>query len=85
MKSNPDIIWLDVAESSNDVARMAIDSLDNLSVVAVRCQTKGRGQRANTWETAPGQNLTFTIVLKDLEICQAMLSSICFMRKENNF
>ena len=47
---------------------MAIDSLDNLSVVAVRCQTKGRGQRANTWETAPGQNLTFTIVLKDLEI-----------------
>lgn len=68
MKSNPDIIWLDVAESSNDVARMAIDSLDNLSVVAVRCQTKGRGQRTNTWETAPGQNLTFTIVLKDLEI-----------------
>lgn len=68
MKSNPDIMWLDVAESSNDEARKAIDSLDNLSVVAVRCQTKGRGQRTNTWETAPGQNLTFTIVLKDLEI-----------------
>ena len=68
MKSNPDIIWLDVAESANDEARRAIDSLDNLSVVAVRCQTKGRGQRTNTWETAPGQNLTFTIVLKDLVI-----------------
>ena len=68
MKSNPDIIWLDVAESSNDEARKAIDSLDNLSVVAVRCQTKGRGQRTNTWETAPGQNLTFSIVLKDLQI-----------------
>ena len=68
MKSNPDIIWLDVAESSNDEARRAIDSLDNLSVVAVRCQTKGRGQRTNTWETAPGQNLTFSIVLKDLVI-----------------
>ncbi|MBR5563997.1 MAG: biotin--[Bacteroidales bacterium] len=68
MKSNPVIIWLDVAESSNDEARRAIDSLDNLSVVAVRCQTKGRGQRTNTWETAPGQNLTFSIVLKDLVI-----------------
>jgi BirA family biotin operon repressor/biotin-[acetyl-CoA-carboxylase] ligase len=68
MKSNPDIIWLDVAESSNDEARRAIDSLDNLSVVAVRCQTKGRGQRTNTWETAPGQNLTFSVVLKDFEI-----------------
>ena len=68
MKNNPDIIWLDVAESSNDEARKTIDILDNLSVIAVRCQTKGRGQRTNTWETAPGKNLTFTIVLKDFEI-----------------
>ena len=68
MKNNTDILWLDIAESSNDEARKAIDSLDNLSVVAVRCQTKGRGQHTNTWETEPGQNLTFTIVLKDLQI-----------------
>ena len=68
MKNNPDIIWLDVAESSNDEARKAIDSLDNLSVIAVRHQTKGRGQRTNSWETFPGQNLTFTIALKDLAI-----------------
>ena len=68
MKSNPDIIWLDIAESSNDEARKAIDNLDNLSVIAVRCQTKGRGQRTNTWESAPGENLTFSIILKDLEI-----------------
>jgi BirA family biotin operon repressor/biotin-[acetyl-CoA-carboxylase] ligase len=68
MKNNPDIIWLDVAESSNDEARKTIDSLDNLSVIAVRCQTKGRGQRTNIWETAPGKNLTFTIILKNLAI-----------------
>lgn len=68
MKNNPDIIWLDVAESSNDEARKAIDSLDNLSVVAVRCQTSGRGQGTNSWESAPGENLTFSIVLKDLNI-----------------
>ena len=68
MKNNPDIIWLDVAESSNDEARKAIDSLDNLSVVAVRCQTSGRGQGTNSWESAPGENLTFSIILKDLNI-----------------
>ena len=68
MKNNPDIIWLDVAESSNDEARKAIDSLDNLSVVAVRCQTSGRGQGTNSWESAPGENLTFSIILKDHDI-----------------
>ncbi len=68
MKNNTDILWLDIAESSNDEARKAIDSLDNLSVVAVRCQTKGRGQRTNTWLSEAGENLTFSIVLKDLNI-----------------
>ena len=68
MKNNTDILWLDIAESSNDEARKAIDSLDNLSVVAVRCQTKGRGQRTNIWLSEAGENLTFSIVLKDLKI-----------------
>ena len=68
MKNKADILWLETAESSNDEARKAIDSLDNLSVIAVKCQTKGRGQRTNTWETEPGQNLTFSIILKDLAI-----------------
>ena len=68
MKNNTDILWLDIAESSNDEARKAIDSLDNLSVVAVRCQTKGRGQRTNTWLSEAGENLTFSIVLKGLKI-----------------
>jgi BirA family biotin operon repressor/biotin-[acetyl-CoA-carboxylase] ligase len=68
MKNNPDIIWIDKAESSNDEARKAIDTLDNLSVVAVRCQTRGRGQGTHTWETSPGENLTFSVVLKDLDI-----------------
>ena len=68
MKNTTDILWLDEAESSNDEARKAIDNLDNLSVIAVRCQTKGRGQRTNTWLSNPNENLTFSIVLKDLKI-----------------
>ena len=68
MKNITDILWLDKAESSNDEARKAIDNLDNLSVIAARCQTKGRGQRTNTWLSNPNENLTFSIVLKDLKI-----------------
>jgi BirA family biotin operon repressor/biotin-[acetyl-CoA-carboxylase] ligase len=68
MKSKTDIIWLDNAESSNDEARKAIEGLDNLSVIAVRNQTKGRGQGDHQWCTAPGMNLTFSIALKDLDI-----------------
>jgi BirA family biotin operon repressor/biotin-[acetyl-CoA-carboxylase] ligase len=68
MKNKADILWLESAESSNDEARKAIDSLDNLSVVAVRCQTSGRGQGTHSWESAPGENLTFSVVLKDFDI-----------------
>lgn len=76
MKNNPDIIWLDKAESSNDEARKAIDALDNLSVVAVRCQTAGRGQGTNSWESAPGENLTFSVVLKDFDISASEVIAI---------
>ena len=76
MKNNPDIIWLDNAESSNDEARKAIDTLDNLSVVAVRCQTAGRGQGTNSWVSAPGENLTFSVVLKDPDISASEVVAI---------
>jgi BirA family biotin operon repressor/biotin-[acetyl-CoA-carboxylase] ligase len=34
------------------------------TVVITNNQTAGRGQRGNRWESAPGMNLTFSIVLK---------------------
>ncbi|HWA34794.1 MAG TPA: biotin--[acetyl-CoA-carboxylase] ligase, partial [Cyclobacteriaceae bacterium] len=34
------------------------------TVVITDNQTAGRGQRGNTWEAAPGLNLTFSILLK---------------------
>ena len=76
MKSKTDIIWLDNAESSNDEARKAIEGLDNLSVIAVRNQTKGRGQGDHKWCTAPGRNLTFSIILKDIHIPVTVLPEI---------
>ena len=58
------IRWYDTVESTNDEARKAVGELDNLSVIAARCQTAGRGQGDHKWHSRPGENLTFTVVLK---------------------
>ena len=65
MKNKTDIIWLDSIDSTNDEARRRILTLDNLSVLSALEQTGGRGQRENKWHSAPNQNLTFSIVLKN--------------------
>ena len=64
MAKKHDIIWLDSIDSTNEEARRRISTLDNLSVLSAMQQTAGRGQRGNTWSAKPGENLTFSIVLK---------------------
>ncbi len=64
MDDKAGIIWLKLTDSTNDEARRRLDALDNLSVLAAETQTAGRGQGDHTWTSAPGQNLTFTLVLK---------------------
>lgn len=64
MKNQHDIIWLDRTDSTNDEARRRISDLDNLSVLSARWQSSGRGQRGNVWSAAPGENLTFSVVMK---------------------
>lgn len=64
MKSKYDIIWLNTVDSTNDEARRRINEIDNLSVVSALSQTKGRGQRGNTWESEHGANLLFSVVMK---------------------
>ncbi len=39
------------------------NALNEGDVVIAGAQTNGRGQRGNVWEAAPGQNLTFSLVL----------------------
>jgi BirA family transcriptional regulator, biotin operon repressor / biotin---[acetyl-CoA-carboxylase] ligase len=34
------------------------------TVISAKSQTAGRGQRGNTWHSAPGENLTISIVLR---------------------
>lgn len=40
------------------------NSIPELSVVVAKEQTAGRGQMGNSWESQPGKNLTFSILLR---------------------
>ena len=64
MTKKHDIIWFERIDSTNEEARRHISDIDNLSVLSASEQTAGRGQRGNTWTSRPGENLTFSIVLK---------------------
>ena len=64
MAKKHDIIWLESVDSTNEECRRHISDIDNLSVVAAVSQTSGKGQRGNSWSSAPGENLTFSVVLK---------------------
>jgi BirA family biotin operon repressor/biotin-[acetyl-CoA-carboxylase] ligase len=58
------IKWLEEVDSTNNELLRHVGGYANLSVVAAVTQTAGRGQRGNRWESAPGDNLTFSFILK---------------------
>ncbi|NJL14263.1 MAG: biotin--[acetyl-CoA-carboxylase] ligase [Microscillaceae bacterium] len=51
--------------STNDVAQQIIREGSPVegTVIYTEHQTAGRGQRGNRWEAAPGQNLTFSVIV----------------------
>ena len=58
------IRWLEETDSTQNELARHISEYDNMSVVAARFQTAGRGQRGNSWVAAKGENLTFSVLLK---------------------
>ena len=64
MTGLPQIRWYETLDSTNSEARRLLSGLDNLSVIVADRQTAGRGQGDHVWTSAPGENLTFTLVLK---------------------
>ncbi|MDE7128539.1 MAG: biotin--[acetyl-CoA-carboxylase] ligase [Bacteroidales bacterium] len=58
------ILWHDTIDSTNSEAIRRLTEIDNMSVIAARCQTSGRGQRGNRWSSMPSENLTFSIVIR---------------------
>ena len=58
------IRWFDTIDSTN--TRLLADQagLPDRTVYSALFQTAGRGQKGNRWESRPGENLTFSILLK---------------------
>ncbi|MBR3303347.1 MAG: biotin--[Bacteroidales bacterium] len=64
MAQNKNIIWLKSTDSTNNRALDGIDIYPDGSVWAALHQSAGRGQRGNSWQSAEGENLTFSILFK---------------------
>lgn len=58
------ITWLEETESTNSYIRARGDSFAHGDIVAARVQTAGRGQRGNSWESSPGENVTMSMFLR---------------------
>lgn len=60
------IMWHKSLDSTNKQAHRLLsetDLTDILSVIAAEEQTAGRGQGSHSWTSAPGENLTFSLIL----------------------
>lgn len=58
--------YLPTCHSTNDIAAELVlqKKASDGQVIFTSHQTAGRGQRGNTWQTDPDQNLTFSCILK---------------------
>lgn len=62
------IVSMDRVTSTNDVAMASPVLYREGTVITARCQTAGRGQRGNRWESRPGLNLMFSLVLEPTHV-----------------
>lgn len=62
---------LEQTPSTNSWAKEHAGELTHGDIVVTRHQTAGRGQRGNSWEAAPGKNLTFSLFLTPQNILPA--------------
>ncbi len=60
------VIRLDQVDSTNNFALGLLKgtSLEEGAVITTTCQTRGKGQRGNSWESDPGLNITCSIILR---------------------
>lgn len=80
------IYRFDSLPSTNSAMAANVTSLNHGDIYIANAQTAGRGQRGNSWEAAPGKNLTFSVLLRPKAIAPArafavsMLVSIALQR-----
>lgn len=56
------IITLHEVDSTNSYLEREASQIDDTVMVTAYSQTSGHGQRGNGWESAPGENLTFSVL-----------------------
>ncbi len=68
MKTIFNILKYKTLSSTNDKAKELLQKNEaaNFTVVVADVQSKGRGQRKNTWHSRAGKNLTFSIIAKPI-------------------
>ena len=64
------IIKLNAIDSTNQYLHDLIGkiSLEDFAVVTARYQTKGRGQRATTWQSEKDKNLIISVLKKEIDL-----------------
>jgi len=74
------IIKLDAIDSTNSYLKKLLnkESLDDLTVVVSKHQTKGRGRNGNVWSNKPSLNLAFSIYKRfsDFEIKKKFMLNV---------
>ncbi len=64
------IIKLNATNSTNDYLKELVknQSINNFTIVVANIQEKGRGQRDSKWDSENGKNLTFSLLVKDIDL-----------------
>ena len=64
------IIKLNATESTNSFLKelLLTQNVDNFTIVITKNQTKGKGQVGSIWDSTPGKNLTFSVLIKDFVV-----------------
>ncbi len=60
----PNVIILQEIGSTNDLIKHTASTMESGTLVAAFKQSAGRGQKGNSWEAAPGKNVTCSLLLK---------------------
>lgn len=62
------IIWLNMTDSTNAHAVRNRYEVEELTIWSAHYQSEGKGQRGNKWESSRSMNLTFSILVRPVDL-----------------
>lgn len=72
------VIYMPSCHSTNDTALEMVRNTDTIegTIIITDYQVAGKGQRGNSWESKPGENLTFSVILKPFFVAPSQQFSL---------